>query len=100
MYSFDIFDTLITRTTATPEGIFALMKHRLREEQESNGLEDYVVENFYELRIQSENLIRKAGSFQQIEEVTLHDIYVAMAVCGCINEEQIEYLCQLPAWCV
>ena len=27
--------------------------------------------------------------------MTLHDIYVAMAVCGCINEEQIEYLCQL-----
>lgn len=95
MYSFDVFDTLITRTTANPKGIFALMEHQLKKEQDVNGLEDYVIDNFFELRIQSENLIRKSSAIQQIEEVTLRDIYVAMAVCGCISEEQIEYLCQL-----
>ncbi len=95
MYSFDVFDTLITRNTANPKGIFALMEHRLQKERDINGLEDYVIDNFFELRIQSENLIRKSSSIQQIEEVTLRDIYTAMSVCGCMNEKQIEYLCQL-----
>ena len=31
LYSFDIYDTLITRKTATPEGIFALMQKQLEE---------------------------------------------------------------------
>lgn len=95
MYSFDIFDTLITRTTANPWGIFALIKDRLRIENERNQLEEYVIDNFFELRIHSEELSRKAGSFQKKEEVTLYDIYTAMAVCGCLDEDQIKYLCEL-----
>ncbi len=92
MYSFDVFDTLITRTTANPWGIFALMKKRLEEERQSSGLDSYVIENFFELRIHSEELARKAGIFQQVEEVRLKDIYSAMSLCGCITEEQEEYL--------
>ena len=97
MYSFDVFDTLITRTTAAPQGIFALMKEQLYKEQSVNKLDGYVVENFFELRIHSEELARRAGRYQGREEVTLYDIYKAMAVCGCLEEEQIRYLCQLEA---
>lgn len=32
MYSFDIFDTLITRDLASPEGIFTIMQRILRGE--------------------------------------------------------------------
>lgn len=96
MYSFDVFDTLITRTTATPWGIFALMRGRMGAEKQINGLDEYVIDNFYELRIHSEELIRKAEYFQwYAEEITLHGIYEAMAVCGCISDKQIEYLCRL-----
>lgn len=95
MYSFDVFDTLISRTTATPQGIFALIKGRLSEEKDSNGLNDYVIDNFFELRIHSEELARKAGKFQRVEEVTLQDIYEAMALCGCIDQGQIDYFCRL-----
>lgn len=95
MYSFDVFDTLITRMTATPQGIFALMRERIALERDRNGLEDYVIDNFFELRIHSEELIRKSGMFQKVEEVTLRDIYRAMAVCGCLNEAQIDYLCDM-----
>ena len=95
LYSFDVFDTLITRTTASPLGIFALMQERLRREQAENGLEDYLVENFYELRRHSETLARKAGFYQRKEEVTLGDIYDAMSVCGCLEAGQIEYLCRM-----
>ena len=95
MYSFDVFDTLISRTTATPEGIFVLMRDRLRDEKDVNGLDDYVIDNFVELRIHSEELIRKAGIFQRVEEVTLREIYEAMSVCGCLEATQTEYLCHM-----
>lgn len=94
MYSFDVFDTLITRPTALPNGIFALMQSKLAQERDVNGLEDYVIDNFFELRIHSENLARGAAEARRVEEVDLHKIYEAMAVCGCISEEQIEYLCR------
>lgn len=93
MYSFDVFDTLITRATANPWGIFSLIRDKLRKEQEKNGLEKYVIDNFYELRIHSEELVRKSISFQNREEVTLYDIYQAMAVCGSLDQDQIMYLC-------
>lgn len=92
LYSFDIFDTLITRTTASPQGIFALMQEKLRREQAENGLADYVIDNFFELRIHGERLARKAASFQRIEEVTLRDIYEAISVCGCLDQAQADYL--------
>lgn len=93
MYSFDVFDTLITRTTATPQGIFALIKDRITEEKCKNKLEDDIIENFFELRIHSEELIRKSRESQKVEEINLREIYVAMAVSGSLSEEQIDYLC-------
>lgn len=93
MYSFDIFDTLVTRTTAEPQGIFALMKERLVAERSGNKLEDYIIDNFFELRIHSEELIRKSKMCQNIEEICLRDIYSAMAISGLLSEEQISYLC-------
>lgn len=95
MYSFDVFDTLITRTTADPRGIFALIKDRLEEEKAIHHIDDYVIQNFFELRIHSEELARKACCMQNVEEVSLSDIYKAMAVCGCLEEFQIQYLCAL-----
>lgn len=95
MYSFDVFDTLITRTTAEPQGIFLLMKEQLNKEKEQHGLDDYIIDNFFELRIHSEELARKSNSFQKKEEVTLYEIYKTMALCGCMDEHQIGYLCHL-----
>lgn len=95
MYSFDVFDTLITRTTAAPQGIFSLMRDRICREKHSNGLDDYIIDNFYELRIHSEEFARKVGQAKQVEEITLQDIYLAMAVSGCLDDRQIDYLCKL-----
>lgn len=95
MYSFDVFDTLITRRTGSPQGIFALMRDRLRREKHTSGLDDYVIDNFYELRIHSEELARKSAGSQQVEEVTLQDIYAALALCGCVSLKHVEYLLRL-----
>lgn len=95
LYSFDVFDTLITRSTATPQGIFALMKDQLWHERECNGLDENVIDNFFELRIHSETLIRETKTVQEAEEIQLQDIYAAMHACGYITREQAKYLCCL-----
>ena len=54
LFSFDIFDTLITRKTATPHGIFALMQDILLKDSRFSDIPLYVRENFYEYRKSSE----------------------------------------------
>ena len=72
MYSFDIFDTLITRCTAEPKGIFMLMKEKI---QESREYPSFFTENFCELRIGAEELARVHIRDSGKQEVTLNDIY-------------------------
>ncbi|MDE7204838.1 MAG: HAD-IA family hydrolase [Lachnospiraceae bacterium] len=87
MYSFDVFDTLITRKTAVPEGIFAIMQYEL-------GKEEYAVmpvsmrSNFYQLRIAAERLARQSYQQGGIEDVTLEQIYDVLAVRGELSREQ------------
>jgi predicted HAD superfamily hydrolase len=50
MYSFDVFDTLITRTTATPVGIFALVEKELKSNTAYTDIPAYVRNNFFEIR--------------------------------------------------
>ncbi len=95
MYSFDVYDTLITRNTATPQGIFAIMQEELALRSELYSLPEYIVTNFYELRIHSENLARLNNESNGIEEVSLEDIYCAMAMTGCVSAEDQKLLCEL-----
>lgn len=81
-YSFDVFDTLITRRTATPEGIFVLMQERLT----AGELPDIPVSmrvNFCELRIHAEELVRHSDCTGGVEDVSLDRIYEALSLhCG------------------
>ena len=72
MYSFDVFDTLLTRVTATPEGIFALMQHCLQEVQKEKQIffSDYIKTNFFSLRIGAEQVARNTYCKNGIEDVT------------------------------
>lgn len=54
LYSFDIFDTLITRKTATPQGIFAIMQETLLKDEQYEDIPLYIRKNFYDYRIKSE----------------------------------------------
>ena len=51
LYSFDVFDTLITRRTATPTGIFALIQRELNIKPEFNNLPSYIKKDFFQIRI-------------------------------------------------
>jgi len=89
MYSFDVFDTLVTRCTAEPKGIFMLMQKRL---QEIGEYATYFADNFYELRVGAEELARKHANGNEKQEITLDDIYKVLATTACISETQREHL--------
>lgn len=57
LYSFDIFDTLITRLTATPYGIFVLMQDELLSDKKYESIPLYFKKNFAEYRRMSEHYL-------------------------------------------
>lgn len=89
MHSFDIFDTLITRKTAIPGGIFMLMEKRM---YELNRYDSFLCANFYDLRSGAEKLARRYARSAGKEEITLDDIYKTLSTTTNLSEEQLEEL--------
>ena len=77
MVSFDVFDTLITRKTYSPQGIFLILQERLFREF---GFGKYhFCNNFYNLRINAEKNVRLYAEQEDREEITLDEIYDFLA---------------------
>lgn len=93
LYSYDVFDTLITRRTATPKGIFALMKNCL--EREYPDVVKRLCGDFYELRVIAEESAHAAKDVTVSEEITINDIYKALQQISAISDEDIDLLIQL-----
>lgn len=68
--SFDVFDTVLTRLTAQPTGIFSLMAQRMYDME--IGLSNDFIDYFCEYRIDAE---RKARSIRGRSEITIDEIY-------------------------
>ena len=92
LYSFDIFDTLITRNTANPKGIFAIIQNELKQYKE---IPDYIKENFFEIRIATERYLRKYACSNEIQEITLEQIYDEIALNNCLSSEIVGLLKQI-----
>ena len=92
MHTFDIFDTLITRTTAAPDGIFMLMEETMRQRKKYTS---YLRENFHQLRKGAEELARLQARQEGREEVTLDEIYRALATTASLGTEDAESLKKL-----
>lgn len=82
LYSFDIFDTLITRRVAEPKGIFAVMQETLHSDERYWEIDEHIRDNFYQLRINSEALARANYQRKGVEDITLEQIYRAMGTTG------------------
>lgn len=95
MYSFDVFDTLITRTTATPQGIFALMQKELCNSSKYEGITTFLKHNFYQLRIHAEAMAHQYFQTDGIEDITLEHIYIAMAMNGSLSLQNKKLLMEL-----
>lgn len=78
LFSFDIFDTLITRRVANPTGIFAVMQHKLNAEERFDDIPDQVKKTLYYARIAAEKFARRACQEEEIEEVSIENIYDAL----------------------
>ena len=85
MYSFDVFDTLITRYTFEPKGIFVLMQEIM---QRVGEYDSFLISNFYELRTGAEELARVYATANGKREITLDDIYRSLMTTACITLEQ------------
>lgn len=95
LYSFDVYDTLITRRTATPEGIFALMQKQLTESEAYADLPKMLIQNFYLIRIQSEKVARNTYIGGNVYDITLSQIYESVCLSGGLSEGQSKRLMQL-----
>ena len=78
IYSFDIFDTLVTRTTATPRGTISILQSEILKNPELQNISDYIKNNFYFLRNECEfyardlyyrNTKQEEVSFEQIYDI-------------------------------
>lgn len=96
LYSFDIFDTIITRKVAQPKGIFALMQHKLLFDENYKDFPQDIKTNFFKYRTNSEyrqrrlNAVSKNGA-----DITFDQIYDDFKENYFLTDEQIEQLKEL-----
>lgn len=95
LYSFGVFETLITRTTATPQGIFSLMQKELIYNDLYKDIPAYVRENFCDLRIGAEKMARYHYIRNDIEDILFDEIYEALYTVGELKSCHIEQLKKL-----
>lgn len=95
LYSFDVFDTLITRKTATPKGIFALMQKSLFSDLRFKDIDSWIKNNFFYIRINAEKQAWKMFASAGETEICLDDIYRALSNTLSLSQEQSDSLKEL-----
>ncbi|THH35616.1 HAD family hydrolase [Neolewinella litorea] len=73
-YSFDIFDTLISRKLANDKGVFVTMREKLKGKTEL-GLPDFFIDEFVNLRVHAQKVANETCSYP---EITLDEVYAAL----------------------
>jgi len=89
IYSFDIFDTLITRVTYEPKGIFELMQKKL---QKIDSIDIELKESFVMLRMIAEKNLRHQS---KNEEIDIFEIYKYLIEMIHLEKSWIEFLVEL-----
>ncbi len=92
MYSFDIFDTLITRCMKSPTDVFKLVQKHLLGDS-SIDLSEHVRQNFAYFRETSETYARRV--YFDKGEVSIEDIYSVLAINSNLSQDVIDYLIEL-----
>ena len=96
LYSFDIFDTLITRKVANPTGIFILMQNELNKNPEYKDFSDDIKTNFFQYRRQAEFRQRRINrGIKNNIDISFDDIYRDIKACCALSEEQTKNLKEL-----
>jgi len=91
MVSFDIYDTLITRITYTPQGVFYLIQDMLKKYEYFNVRQE-AIGHFAIIRIGAEKRAREIAKDLNKDEVTLKDIYNVLQSMTGFTDERIDFL--------
>ncbi|MCA9408162.1 MAG: HAD hydrolase-like protein [Candidatus Omnitrophica bacterium] len=89
VYSFDVFDTIITRKTATPQGVFVLMQQQLK--SGAINVSEEFINNFKMIRSSAEK--DAENEFRKV--CTLKDIYLFIKKKHQLSIEAVDYLMKL-----
>lgn len=93
LYSFDIFDTLITRKVAKPTGIFVLMQDELKRNSDFSDFAPDIKENFFKYRTNAEFRQRRiAHLWKNHTDITLDMIYDDIKTTYFLTDDQCEKL--------
>ncbi len=94
LFSFDIFDTLITRRVAEPKGIFMIMQQKLK------GKDFYKIplilkSNFVDIRSSTEKFMYQRICSNEKKDIDIYEIYKLIGLNYDLTEEQIKVLINL-----
>lgn len=92
IFSFGVFDTLITSRLACRESLFAIMQDKLADESKYGFVPEYIRNNFYFLRTGAERQARGVYLASEWEAVSLEDIYQFFRQVADIGDEVISLL--------
>lgn len=95
VYTFDIFDTVITRKTAVPKGVFAIMQKELTDGYKEVPLSEDVRSQFFKCRVEAELNARKKARESGREEVTITDIYECFQITNGVDDDTAQRLSQI-----
>ena len=89
LYSFDIFDTLVTRITYYPIGLHDVVQEFIRNDSE---IPRYVRNNYAGIRSEAEKKARDYSEFVGDEEISLHKIHHIISEYSNYSDNSISYL--------
>ena len=96
LYSFDIFDTLITRKVPCPKSIFVLMQNVLVNDPSYSDINQDIKLNFAEYRVNCEYRTRRLFNINYNgKDTTLDEIYKEFQNTFLLSDEQIANLKEL-----
>ena len=87
LYSFDVFDTVLTRAVADPKDVFLLMQRKL--ENSSLSLPGKMIKDFKSIRVKCESGARRLSDK---EDIKIDDIYRYMGDIYELSQGQILFL--------
>lgn len=93
IFSFDIFDTLITRTFAKPDGIFLVMQENFKNSDKFHFLPQSLKNNFYTVRKEAQ-LFCTSNQYilNKKHDCSLDDIYEVIKNNFSLNDDEKEVL--------
>lgn len=95
LFSFDIFDTLITRKTQQARGVFLLIQNKLLTDPQYSNIPKLIRLNFEKIRTDIEKFMYRKVCTQDVQDITFYEIYELMAQDYGLSNAQKQSLMEL-----